>query len=591
MDFGSGSPSLFTLILVIRIFMVSKTNNDNLHDEYTVLARKYRPKDFNHLIGQETLVKTLSGAFKRDRLAHAYILTGVRGVGKTSTARILAKGFNCINISKNDENINPCNDCKSCSDINLGNHIDVIEMDAASHTGVDNIRDLIDGVGYKPLSSKYRVYIIDEVHMLSKGAFNALLKTLEEPPDHVKFIFATTEIRKVPVTVLSRCQRFDLKRVSLNELIEHLVWVCNQEKILFDNEVLKVIAKVSGGSVRDALSILDQALAISDGKLNLEDVNQMLALTDKLTSILIFKEAISGNIQNSIDLYNKVIISGGTTENILNDVLEIIHLISRLVIIEDKKKNFLIDKIPEGEQRELKALTNLKIPDLARSWQIILKGIEEIRLAPNAEIAGEMILIRLAYASSLGDPSKLLQKLKESMINENEEKPITNDPVDYNSDNNLKNMQNSGINKGLEKQISTPSNFMEFVELFKEKGEMLLYSQIKSSVHLVSFNVGEIVIRISGHPEKTLSKEISSKISEWTGIKWNVNQVENGGNETINGEKLKENNEKIEMAKNSEEMKKVLQAFPSAKLKKVTDRQNDNENENINIDFSNEEEI
>ena len=267
--------------------MDSKTNKNNLNDEYTVLARKYRPKDFNFLIGQETLVKTLSGAFKRDRLAHAYILTGERGVGKTSTARILAKGFNCLNINRVDENINPCNDCKSCADINLGNYIDVIEMDAASHTGVDNIRELIDGVGYKPLSSKYRIYIIDEVHMLSKGAFNALLKTLEEPPEHVKFIFATTEIRKVPITVLSRCQRFDLKRVSLKELMGHLVWICNQENIVFDDEALKAIARVSGGSVRDSLSILDQALALSDSKLNLEDVNKMLGLTDRLTSILI----------------------------------------------------------------------------------------------------------------------------------------------------------------------------------------------------------------------------------------------------------------------------------------------------------------
>ena len=218
-------------------------------------------------------------------------------------------------------------------------------MDAASHTGVDNIRELIDGVGYKPLSSKYRIYIIDEVHMLSKGAFNALLKTLEEPPEHVKFIFATTEIRKVPITVLSRCQRFDLKRVSLKELMGHLVWICNQENIVFDDEALKAIARVSGGSVRDSLSILDQALALSDSKLNLEDVNKMLGLTDRLTSILIFKEAFSGKIQNAIDLYNEVIISGGTTENILNDILEIIHMISRLVIIEEKNHNFLIDYI------------------------------------------------------------------------------------------------------------------------------------------------------------------------------------------------------------------------------------------------------
>ncbi len=571
--------------------MDSKTNKNNLNDEYTVLARKYRPKDFNFLIGQETLVKTLSGAFKRDRLAHAYILTGERGVGKTSTARILAKGFNCLNINREDENINPCNDCKSCFDINLGNYIDVIEMDAASHTGVDNIRELIDGVGYKPLSSKYRIYIIDEVHMLSKGAFNALLKTLEEPPEHVKFIFATTEIRKVPITVLSRCQRFDLKRVSLKELMGHLVWICNQENIVFDDEALKAIARVSGGSVRDALSILDQALALSDSKLNLEDVNKMLGLTDRLTSILIFKEAFSGKIQNAIDLFNEVIISGGTTENILNDILEVIHMISRLVIIEEKNHNILIDNMPEAEQKELKGLTNLKIPDLARAWQIILKGIEEIRLAPNIDIAGEMILIRLAYASSIGDPSKLLKKLKENIYNQNDKKNIYSLSADNNLEKNLSNKTQSDVIQENEHQNRIPSNFFELVELFKQNGEMLLYSQIKSSVHLVSFKAGEITIRISGHPAKTLSKEISEKTSTWTGMKWQVIQVEKGGDETIDGEKLKNENEKIELANNSEEMEKVLKAFPNAKLKNVTDMNNHKENEYNNFDNKDEEEI
>ena len=235
-------------------------DNTFANSKNRVLARKYRPLNFKRLIGQQTLIRTLSGSIDRNRLAHAYMLTGVRGVGKTTTARIIAKVFNCLNPEKIPEiSINPCGKCECCLGIASGDHIDVLEMDAASHTGVDNIRDLIDGVGYKPVTSKYRIYIIDEVHMLSKGAFNALLKTLEEPPDHVKFIFATTEIRKVPITVLSRCQRFDLQRALPDQLIEYLNWICDQEGIKCSNEALQIIVRVSGGSVRDALYLLDQS--------------------------------------------------------------------------------------------------------------------------------------------------------------------------------------------------------------------------------------------------------------------------------------------------------------------------------------------
>ena len=244
--------------------MVNENKNNVTDSIHRVLARKYRPLNFTKLVGQNNLIKTLSGSIERGRLAHAYILTGVRGVGKTSTARIIAKLFNCTNPEKSSEiAINPCGVCDSCLGIAEGKNIDVLEIDAASNTGVDNIRELIDGVGYKPLTSKFRVYIIDEVHMLSKGAFNALLKTLEEPPEHVKFIFATTEIRKVPITILSRCQRFDLQIVPSKILIDHLKWVCEEEKINFTLEALQIIVRVSGGSVRDALSLLDQSASIS----------------------------------------------------------------------------------------------------------------------------------------------------------------------------------------------------------------------------------------------------------------------------------------------------------------------------------------
>ena len=543
-------------------------DNTFANSKNRVLARKYRPLNFKRLIGQQTLIRTLSGSIERNRLAHAYMLTGVRGVGKTTTARIIAKVFNCLNPEKIPEiSINPCGKCECCLGIASGDHIDVLEMDAASHTGVDNIRDLIDGVGYKPVTSKYRIYIIDEVHMLSKGAFNALLKTLEEPPDHVKFIFATTEIRKVPITVLSRCQRFDLQRVLSEQLIEYLNWICDQEGIKFSNEALQIIVRVSGGSVRDALSLLDQSASISGDNIKSENISYMLGLPNRLSSIDILNNVLSGEIAEALGMYDNIINHGSNSETMVCDMLDILHLSTRLLVGGEKNENVLLFAVPESEKNGIKKISKFSLPDLTRAWQILLKGLEEIRSAPNSDEAGSMILIRLSYASSLPDPASLVKKINSSFqSHENKVEPNIGNQVSE------KDQQSDFMNQNdIEKQEKEPEDFEEMVKLFKVKGELLIHAKLNSCVHLVSFEKGKIDIRITGNADKGLAKEISGNLTKWTGIDWIVNSVQEEGEETLDQKMEREGKERITMTKSTPEMEKVLKAFPNADLKSVKD--------------------
>ena len=545
-----------------------ETDNTVANSKNRVLARKYRPLNFKRLIGQQTLIRTLSGSIERNRLAHAYMLTGVRGVGKTTTARIIAKVFNCLNPEKIPEiSINPCGKCECCLGIASGNHIDVLEMDAASHTGVDNIRDLIDGVGYKPVTSKYRIYIIDEVHMLSKGAFNALLKTLEEPPDHVKFIFATTEIRKVPITVLSRCQRFDLQRALPDQLIEYLNWICDQEDIKCSDEALQIIVRVSGGSVRDALSLLDQSASISGDDIKSENISYMLGLPNRLSSIDILNNVLSGEIAAALGMYDNIINHGSNSETMVCDMLDILHLSTRLLVGGEKNENVLLFAVPESEKNGIKKISKFSLPDLTRAWQILLKGLEEIRSAPNADEAGSMILIRLSYASSLPDPASLVKKINSSFqSHENKVEPKNENQISE------KNKQSDFINKNdIEKQEKEPADYEEMVKLFKIKGELLIHAQLTSCVHLVSFEKGKIDIRINGNVDKGFAKEISGNLTKWTGIDWIVNSVQEEGEETLDQKMEREDKERITMTKSTPEMEKVLKAFPNADLKSVKD--------------------
>ena len=555
--------------------MVNENKNNVTDSIHRVLARKYRPLNFTKLVGQNNLIKTLSGSIERGRLAHAYILTGVRGVGKTSTARIIAKLFNCTNPEKSSEiAINPCGVCDSCLGIAEGKNIDVLEIDAASNTGVDNIRELIDGVGYKPLTSKFRVYIIDEVHMLSKGAFNALLKTLEEPPEHVKFIFATTEIRKVPITILSRCQRFDLQIVSSKILIDHLKWVCEEEKINFTLEALQIIVRVSGGSVRDALSLLDQSASISGDDIKSETISFMLGLPSRVSSIEILENIFDSNIENALKIYDNVINHGTNGEILIGDMLDIIHLSTRINIIGEKNLDTFMNSIPDGEKAGILKISKISLPGLTRAWQILLKGIEEIRAAPNPDEAGSMILIRLAYSCNLPDPASLVKKIQASL---EENKTTFNDSLEEKDDgkkntseiiNDLQEI-NSIDNKTTLAEVNT---FEDLVEIFKIKGELLLHAQLLSCVHLISFEKGKLEISISGNTNNNIAKDISKFLKNWTGEDWVISIVDDQGTETLDHKNERKAQEEIENTKNTPEMQKVLKAFPNAELKSVNDK-------------------
>ena len=555
--------------------MVNENKNNVTVSIHRVLARKYRPLNFTKLVGQNNLIKTLSGSIERGRLAHAYILTGVRGVGKTSTARIIAKLFNCTNPEKSSEiAINPCGVCDSCLGIAEGKNIDVLEIDAASNTGVDNIRELIDGVGYKPLTSKFRVYIIDEVHMLSKGAFNALLKTLEEPPEHVKFIFATTEIRKVPITILSRCQRFDLQIVPSKILIDHLKWVCEEEKINFTLEALQIIVRVSGGSVRDALSLLDQSASISGDDIKSETISFMLGLPSRVSSIEILENIFDSNIENALKIYDNVINHGTNGEILIGDMLDIIHLSTRINIIGEKNLDTFMNSIPDGEKAGILKISKISLPGLTRAWQILLKGIEEIRAAPNPDEAGSMILIRLAYSCNLPDPASLVKKIQASL---EENKTTFNDSLEEKDDGKKNTSEiindqqeiNSIDNKTTLAEVNT---FEDLVEIFKIKGELLLHAQLLSCVHLISFEKGKLEISISGNTNNNIAKDISKFLKNWTGEDWVISIVDDQGTETLDHKNERKAQEEIENTKNTPEMQKVLKAFPNAELKSVNDK-------------------
>ena len=377
---------------------------------YRVLARKYRPATFAALIGQEALVRTLSNAFRAGRIAHAYMLSGVRGVGKTTTARIIARALNCIGDDRSGGmTIEPCGVCEHCVAIAEDRHLDVIEMDAASHTGVDNIRELLDGVPYRPALARYKVYIIDEVHMLSEKAFNALLKTLEEPPEHVKFIFATTEIRKVPVTVLSRCQRFDLRRVEAAELVRHLSRVAESERVTVAPAALRLLARAADGSVRDALSLLDQAIAHGEGAVEEDTVHEMLGLVDRSLCFDILDAVMQGDAPTALALLDGQYQAGADPILLAEDLLDLTHWLTRLKLAPESGENPHASEAERVRGRDM--AERLSMADVTRAWQMLLKGLSETRVAPIPMHAVEMLLIRLAYASRLPSPAEALASL------------------------------------------------------------------------------------------------------------------------------------------------------------------------------------
>ena len=390
--------------------MAEEENKDN---QYVVLARKYRPQNFEDLLGQDALVQTLTNAIKNNRLHHAYILTGIRGVGKTTTARLIAKALNCAGLDgKGGPTIHPCGVCENCKAIAAGRHIDVMELDAASRTGVDDIREILDGVRYKPTNARYKIYIIDEVHMLSKNAFNALLKTLEEPPAHVKFIFATTEIRKVPVTVLSRCQRFDLQRLTIEDLTKLFNKIVAAENLKAEDEALHMIAKAADGSARDGLSLLDQAISLGAGVVKTDIVKEMIGLADRSQTFELFEKLVLGDTKETIIKLQEQYKNGANPTTLLQDLINITHLLAKTKLVP----SFVNDpSLSEAEKELCQRLgAKVSIAVLSKMWQMMIKGLGELQVAPVQIDALEMILIRIAYSASLPTPYELLNDVKKN---------------------------------------------------------------------------------------------------------------------------------------------------------------------------------
>lgn len=420
-----------------------------MSDSYLVLARKYRPQNFDEVVGQGVLVETLSNAIKNNRLHHAYILTGIRGVGKTTTARIIAKTLNCLDGEK-AKNAQACGICDNCKTISASKHQDVIEIDAASRTGVDDIREIIDSIAYAPVMAKYKIYIIDEVHMLSNNAFNALLKTLEEPPAHVKFIFATTEIRKVPITILSRCQKFDLRRLDKNEISLHLKNILQKENFEFENQALDLIAKMSEGSVRDALSLTDQALSANNHQKNLptEVVVKMLGLNDQIKVIELFEEILSGNYQNSLNKFHEIYSYSSDILQLLQDLMELNHKIVQVKLIE----NYSLADLSKNSAEKIKLIANkISLSSLARIWQMLIKGNSEISFSSSQKIFFEMLLMRICHLIALPDLKNILLETAKNDINCNS--LLQNKNSDQNNLDQKVEDNNDKINKDLVGEI------------------------------------------------------------------------------------------------------------------------------------------
>lgn len=495
---------------------------------YRVLARKYRPTTFDDLIGQDALVRTLRNAFAMDRIAHAFMLTGVRGVGKTTTARILARALNCTGPEgTGGPTPDPCGVCDNCKAILADRHPDVVEMDAASNTGVDDVREIIDATRFKPLSARVKVFIIDEVHMLSKAAFNALLKTLEEPPPHIKFVLATTEIRKVPITVLSRCQRFDLRRVPVETLAAHFTRIAQKEEVAISEAALTHIARAADGSVRDGLSLLDQAIARGTedgGEITGPMVADMLGLADRGFVFDLMDAVVKGDIPAALKISDDSYERGADPGVLLSDMLGLAHLITRMKSVPSLAKS---GALPEMERTRGAALAEmLSIPFLGRLWQMLLKGLQEVETAPDRRAGAEMILIRLCHVADLPPPGELVKK-----FTENPGAALGGAPAGGPGGGSARAVANGDVVM----QTAAPRalSFQDVVALAQTKRDVMLYAHLRQSVHLVRFAPPVIEIRLTeDHPRDLISK-LSSMLEEETGRRWTIVLSTQAGAPTI----------------------------------------------------------
>jgi DNA polymerase-3 subunit gamma/tau len=541
---------------------------------YQVLARKYRPARLSDLVGQEALVRTLASAIETGRIAHAFMLTGVRGVGKTTTARIVARALNCVGTDgKGGPTIDPCGVCEHCVSIAEDKHLDVIEIDAASNNGVDDVRELIEAVRYRPVSARYKIYIVDEVHMLTKNAWNALLKTLEEPPAHAKFLFATTEIRKVPVTVLSRCQRFDLRRFDQPTLARHLAGIAIKEKRSISASAAALLARAADGSARDGLSLLDRALAAVEGEVGEAHVQALLGLVDRAQVFDLFEEILKGDAAAALARVAELYANGAEPKVVVEDLLEVTNLLTRL-----KVAPAMIDEagLPETERVRGRAMAEkLAIPVLARTWQILLKGLGEVQHAPQPLAALEMLIVRLAYAANLPAPGELVDRLSRADAGGGAAPRGGNGGGGGGPRAIAGGLAATAIASqpaAVAAQAGpVPQSYAELVALVQEKREGLLYGQLYSSVRLVAYEPGRIEIAYPNAPKNlTLPTELAEKLRNWTGRAWFITlSNDKPGAPTLAEQALEAREAKKRAAAEHPLVAAVLAAFPGATIEAV----------------------
>ena len=546
-----------------------------------ILALKYRPQEFKDLIGQEVMAQTITNAIKLGKTPNAYLLTGIRGVGKTTTARLIAKALNC---QKNDDPKITCSGekfCPTCQEIINSNHIDILEMDAASKTGIDDVRELIENSKYSPTSAKFKIFIIDEVHMLSKQAFNGLLKTLEEPPPSLKFILATTEVRKIPVTILSRCQRFDLKRVSVDQLCGHLKMIADKEKGKISEDAIKLIARTSEGSVRDSISLLDRALisqSINEGKQVEEpDVRQMLGLADKSKIISLFKEVLSGNEKDALKFLHELINDGLDAKNFLNDILEVLYLFSRRISLGPIEKDM---SISESEVQMVDQYSkNIDMQDIGLFWQLTIKTIDDLRIVGNENLTLEMYIMQLVHLKNIDvrKENVNLENGNNQPSNENlVGKKIDDKTLETNIPNQIKNQLKStdqiktnpvkSYSKDSQSNKIEITSFQDLIVQANKEKEIELKYDLERNVKLVSFNRGKIDISFNEKLNKNFIKNLTEKLLLWTGERWIISLSKNADAKSIYEINQEDKSNKIEEFKKSKIAQDIQKAFPDAKL-------------------------
>jgi DNA polymerase-3 subunit gamma/tau len=557
--------------------------SDTPDKAYQVLARKYRPETFADLVGQEAMVRTLRNAFAASRIAQAFVMTGIRGTGKTTTARIIAKGLNCIGPDgTGGPTTEPCGQCEHCVAIMEGRHVDVLEMDAASHTGVGDIREIIDSVHYRAASARYKIYIIDEVHMLSTSAFNALLKTLEEPPAHVKFIFATTEIRKVPVTVLSRCQRFDLKRIEPEVMIGLLRRIATAEGAQISDDALALITRAAEGSARDGTSILDQAISHGAGETTADQVRALLGLADRGRVLDLFDMIMRGDAAGALSELSAQYSDGADPMAVLRDLAEVSHWISVIKITPEAAEDPTVP--PDERTRGLDMAGQLSMRSLGRMWQMLLKAMEEVALAPNAMMAAEMAVIRLTHVADLPDPETLVRKLTE------EPRPPSGGgglsggaPAGGGTVHGAMMRAPAAPMRGptigptmaatapvlAEGQLQVYASFDAVVELIREKRDMLLLKEVEDSLRLARYSPGRIEFEPGPQAKPDLAARLGQRLQGWTGARWGVSVVSSGGAPTIAETRDSAKRAQEAEAQDNPLVQAVLAAFPGAKITEI----------------------